>query len=178
MCGKIREIEEEAGEELFPAHEDDPRFDFGEALQAIEQDALTHGFDLGFPDEIQCPPRPKEFLLYRRVKSAGNRLDRLCKALLLENSTIGEEETFKDLQWYRYTMQAKAYRQLCNRWYLSQGNRHSDLDYAYTQFVLTELLAILETSLHDLRGKTQRHQHDIRTAIRHLSVLESELLNI
>ena len=155
LCGRInrdRRRHIEAGEDPDDLENvfEDVGTSLKEALQMIKADAAAKGFDIVNIDDIKEPPLPKMFPLWRKVRECGTEVTKLAKrAEESEELWLGTEDA-ADLLWYINTLQAKVYRQLCNRWHIKVGDGYGDFDYEYTQYVLKECLLILKKSLNEL----------------------------
>lgn len=183
ICGRInrdRRRHIEAGEDpdSWDSVFDDVGRNFKEALQMIKRDAAARGIDITNIDEIQEPPEPEKFLLWRKVSNWHKQLIKLVRqAEHSEELWLGTEEA-ADLLWYMNTLHAKVYRQLCNRWHMKVGDGYGDFDYEYTQYVLSECLRILGHSLSELIKLDSPQKWGLLVVSGELGKLEQEILKI
>jgi uncharacterized Zn finger protein (UPF0148 family) len=183
ICGRIkrdrqRHIEKGEDPDDFKNVIEDVGQSFKEALETIKKDAESKGLDITNIKNIQEPPKPEEFPLYREIEKWNKSVMALGDtAQALGEFWIHTEEA-ADLFWYSRTLMAKTYRQLCNRWYIKNGDDYGDFDYQYTAYVLKECLKILKESLKELAENNQKRQRELNLIYLNLLKLEKRILKI
>lgn len=131
------------------------------ALEMIKRDAKRLGIDISNIDTIKDPPRPSAFPLYRKVNAWNKGVFELYETAHDEGALWIFTEAAADLSWYAELIASKTYRQLCNRWHLDQGDQYGDIDYAYTQYVLSECFVIIKQSLNELTRLLSEHKGEL-----------------
>lgn len=183
ICGRInrdRRRHISAGEDpdSWESVFDDVGRSFKEVLQIIKRDAAAKGFDITNIDNIQEPPKPDKFPLWRKVRAWHKEITKLAqRAEKAEELWFGTEEA-ADLLWYMNTLHAKVYRQLCNRWHLKAGDDYGEVDYEYTQYVLKECLRILEKALSELSALDTKDKAKFLVALGQAQDLKKQILKI
>ena len=183
ICGRIkrdrqRHIEKgEDPDDIKSVFEDVGR-NFKEAMEMIKKEAERMGIDITNIEDIQEPPEPEEFPLYKKVMEWRN----LVFEILESATQFGEfwvyTETFQDLSWYSNLLPAKIYRQLCNRWHIKEGDDYGGFDYEYTKYVISECLKNLKKSLKELSSFDSRQRNNSTLISNQLINLEKEILEI
>lgn len=124
-----------------------------DVLQMIKADAKQQGIDIENIDDIEEPPEPEDFPLYKEVAAWREKVGaHIEKAEESGNDFWLCTEAGADLLWYRNTLAAKTYRQLCNRWHMENGDEYGEFDYECTALILAEVCDILDASLAQLGG--------------------------
>lgn len=183
ICGKIKKDREQHivnGEDpdSMGAIIEDVSNTFKEALATIKKDAEAKGFNITNIDDIQEPPKPKEFSLYNKIKEWHDGISKIIKeAEEVESFWLNTEEA-ADLSWYNYTVIAKTYRQLCNRWHIENKDDYGNFDYEYTKYVLEECFKILKNSLSILSKIDSNEKGKLILSLMHLPTLEKDILEI
>lgn len=121
-----------------------------EAMAMIKKDAAAHGIDITNIDQIQEPPPPAKFGLYRAVKKWAFETRKLMQTAEIDEEIWLYTNEGEDLSWYSELLPKKVYRQLCNRWHLKVGDSYGEFDLHYTKYVLTEVLKTLQTAISTL----------------------------
>lgn len=157
LCGRIKQDRQkhlDRGEDpdTIEAVLEDAGANLQDALAMIKQDAEEQGIDIENIDDIQEPPRPEEFKLYKQVKQWTQLVRQLRQEATQAREAWLETEAAADLFWYAGILGAKTYRQLCNRWHLQQGDAYGEEDYKYTQYVLEEILKLIFQALKELKS--------------------------
>jgi len=183
ICGKInrnrkRHIAEGHDPDDLAVVFEDVGNNLKEALLMIKQDAEKHGIDISNIEDIQEPPKPNEFPLYKKVKRWRDGIHKLAEHAETANSVWPETEAGQDLIWYSNTLMVKTYRQLCNRWHLENGDDYGDYDYEYTGGVLRECLKILKKAFTTLSELSLEQNGKLTIASVYLAGLEKDILNI
>ncbi len=181
ICGRIKKDRQgylERGgdpDDLKNVFEDVGR-NFKEALGMIKKDAERRGIDITNIENIKEPPEPKEFPFYRKVEQWNKSVMTLGDtAQVLGEFWIYTEEA-ADLFWYANILMAKAYRQICNRWHIENGDDYGDFDYQYTGYVLKECLAILKKSLRELIKKSIARKEEFGSILSEFLKLEKQIM--
>jgi len=186
LCGRIKKNRQkhidrgEDPDDLKSVFEDVGN-NFKEALMMIKKDAERIGIDITNIDNtkgIKEPPAPKKFPLYRKVSRWRELIEEILKEASMSESLWLETEAADDLMWYRNTLAAKTYRQLCNHWEIENGDDYGDFDYKYTKYVLQECLKILKNSLAYLSLLNSGQKGEFILALNKLQLLESQILRI
>lgn len=151
---------------------------FAEALAMIKKDAERLGIEITNIDDIKEPPEPKKFALYRRVAKWRNAVSEIAERAEASGELWIATEAAADVLWYKNTIAAKTYRQLCNRWHMTHGDEYGDVDYAYTKYVLGECVRILQKSLRELALLASSQKGELMMAAGQLAKLESDILSI
>ena len=118
-------------------------------------------------------PDPRDTALWQNVHVWVHRVaDSVSRAEKRSAIWLFTEEA-EDLMWYKSTLLVKLARQIDNRWALDNTGDVDDLDYAYTRYVLFEVLDILDQSLTGLKkvnprtfNKLHKTLEDLAPAIR------------
>lgn len=150
----------------------------GEALAMIKADAEKHGIDITNIDDIKGPPKPYSYSLYRKIAKWRDGIIKLINKADETNEIWVSTEPAFDLSWYISTLSAKIYRQLCNRWHIKNGDSYGELDYKYTQYVLSEVFNILEDSLVQLSKLNSQQQVVLMFALNQLNKFKKPILSI
>lgn len=181
ICGRIkrdrqRHIEHgEDPDDMKSVFKDVGR-NFKEVLEMIKKDAEEKGFDITNIDNIQEPPEPEEFSLYRKIQKWRDSVYSLASS-----PTVGfwiETEEAQDLLWYANTLMAKVYRQLCNHWHIKKGDDYGVFDCQYTGYVLQKCLKILSESLQKIIQNNPPQKEELNSIFINLSKLEKEITKI
>ena len=183
ICGKInrdrkRHIAEGRDPDDLAVVFEDVGNNFKEALAMIKQDAEKHGIDITNIEDIQEPPEPNKFPLYKNAMRWREGIHKLAAGAEEANSVWPETEAGQDLIWYSNTLIAKTYRQLCNRWHLENGDNYGDYDYEYTSGVLRECLKIIKAAFATLSELSLEQSGGLAIASVYLAGLEKDILNI
>lgn len=120
---------------------------FKETLEMIRQDAAKWNIDIANLEDIKESPDPEAFPLHEEVSGWSKRVLDFSHRKRELGAYWTKTEFFEDVVWYANTLQAKVYRQLCNRWHLNEGDGYGDFDFAYTEYVLGECFKILRSAL-------------------------------
>lgn len=120
---------------------------FNKILKEIKKDAKNMGIDISKIIIKKEPPPPYEFPLYNEIKKWRDSMFFIIKRAVIRKETLVFTEAFDDFLWYIDLLPIKAYRELCNKWELENGEEDNDYDYIYTKYVLSECLKILKESL-------------------------------
>lgn len=183
ICGRIkrdrqRHIEKgEDPDDIKSVFEDVGR-NLKEALAMIKKDAERMGIDITNIDNIQEPPAPEEFPLYNKVKEWHDFVFEIIEEAEKAEDLLLLTEAAQDLSWYSNILLAKVYRQLCNKWYIKNGNDYGEFDYQYTKYVLKECLKILKQSFRELASPYSNREINLILADEELSSLEKKILKI
>lgn len=183
LCGKI--LQNRQGHIKKGENPDDLKSVFedvgsslAEALAMIKKDAERMGIEITNIDKIQEPPCPSKFSLYRNVSKWRNRIELIAEHAVKSGDLWIETEAAADLLWYKNTLAAKTYRQLCNRWHMDNGDEYGDIDYEYTKYVIGECVLILKKSLQELSLFASEQKGELVLAIARLHALEKQILKI
>lgn len=149
-----------------------------ETLVMIKVDAEKHGIDITNIEDIKEPPKPESHALYRNIAKWRNGIIKLVDKADEADEIWISTEPAADLLWYISTLSAKTYRQLCNRWHIKNGDGYGEFDYKYTQYVLSEVLDILENSLAQLTKLNSQHQVVLMFALNQLIKFRKSILSI
>ncbi|MDD2935434.1 MAG: hypothetical protein PHX25_03090 [Candidatus Pacebacteria bacterium] len=158
ICGKIKEDRQKhinKGEnpdapELFI---EDIKNNFKDVLKMIKKDAERLGIDIDNLEDLENmeePPEPKEFLLYNNLVEWRKSVRDLIGQSEIENKTWVQLEAVQDLIWYSNTLLTKTYRQLCNKWYIENGDEYGQVDYEYTGYVIGEVFNFLDKAVGEI----------------------------
>lgn len=185
MCGKIKQdrmrhiMKGEDPDDMKSAFEDVGN-SLGEALAMVKQHAAEMGIDITNINEAEFeePPEPDAFPLYQQAAKWGDEVAVIIKDADLQGRAWLLTEAAADLSWYKNTLLAKIYRQLCNRWHLDRGDEYSDVDHKYTKYVLGECLKILEKSLAELSEIGSPQSNALKQCLKRLQELEKPTLAI
>lgn len=153
ICGRIQKdrqkhIEKDEYPDSLESVFEDIGKNFKETLNLIKKDCESKGIELTNIDDIQEPPEPEEFSLYKKVNK--------WRKLVSDLEQSPDEDIWQyteppaDLFWYANILAAKIYRQLTNKWEIEHGDEYGDMDYEYTARVIRECLKILKKSLKEL----------------------------
>lgn len=162
---------------FMPVLEDEAPY-FGEAIAAIQEDAARRGIEIENIDELRAPPKPEAFPLYHRIAAWKESIRELAEQADARHEFWMFTEDAADLFWYADMLSAKAYRQLCNRWFEKERVPHGDFDAAYTGRVLVECIEILKGAFDKLTEHESPSQKALRQARDELSELEAELASL
>jgi len=181
ICSRIKKDRQrhiERGEDPDAAESvfEDVSRNFKEALQMIKKDAESKGFDVANIENIQEPPAPEEFPLWKEVKKWRD-----SALVFVDNPETGfwiYTEQVQDLSWYADTLTAKVYRQLCNKWHIKNNDDYGEFDYQYTKYILKECLGILKKSLRKLIRNDQEQRKELRPLLFVLIKLEKQIIKI
>lgn len=183
ICGRIkrdrqRHIEKNEDPDDMKSVFEDVGRNFKETLEIIKKDAESKGIDITNIEEIQEPPEPEEFPLYKKVNQW-----RYSVFEILERASTGEElwtftETAEDLSWYSSLLPAKVYRQFCNQWEIEHGDHYGEVDYDYTKYIIGECLTILKKSLGELSYFNSGQKSGLILALGQLMTLEKDIAKI
>ncbi len=182
ICGRMnrdRKKHLERGEDPEDAHSlfEDMSSAFREAMTMMKKEMEMRGVVLSDKEEIELPPKPKHFPVYRKVGEWREFVMGIARVAEEEQCLWLATEAAADLFWYANTLTAKVYRQLCNSWQLTHGEQYGDFDHQYTKEVLSTVLRIVEKSLGELallgseqkgelilaRAKFESFKHEILT---------------
>ncbi len=183
LCGKIlrdrqRHIDKGDDPDDMKSVMEDVGNSLGEALQMIKKHAESMGIDITNIDDTENPPEPKKFPLYRKVDCWRKSIENIVNAAYEANELWFDSVAAADLLWYRHTLAAKTYRQLCNKWHIDRGDEYGDVDYQYTKYVLSECLRILERSLAELSSLASEEKAELMLALGRLKDMKGEILKI
>jgi hypothetical protein len=117
-------------------------------------------------------------LIYKKVAEWRNGLNDIADEAEISGAPWIYTEAAADLIWYKNTLAAKTYRQLCNRWHLNRGDQYGEFDHQYTKYVLTECLLILKRALAELISPDMPSRSKLAEVLVGLKDLESEVLEI
>lgn len=182
ICGKIeqdrlRHIMKGEDPDDMKSVFDDVGNNFKEALEMIRRDAKERGIDITNVEDISEPPKPKEFPLYNKLTAWHKTLNEALESAYAIESPWIYTEAAADLQWYKNTLLAKTYRQLCNRWERESGeNEYGALDVQYTQYVLEECFKILKHALAQLVDINPPQKKALTLSLEQLNDLEKEIV--
>jgi len=124
---------------------------FKEAIEVIKKDAKARGMEIAIrSEELRTPPKPKEYPLYNKMSAWRNGVMEVVSEIAESNEFVIDCDSFQDLAWYVDTLLAKIYRQLSNKWHVKIGDDYGDFDYQYTEYVLSEIIFIIDQSFKDL----------------------------
>ncbi len=151
---------------------------FKEALGMIRRDAEERGIDITNLEDIEEPPKPEKFPLYNKVSRWNVALSEVAGSAEGTEYSWFYTEATADLLWYKNTLLAKTYRQLCNRWEQKRGDEYTDVDLQYTKYVLEECIKILKRSLVQLSELDSPQKGGLTVALTHLSNLEKQIIKI
>jgi hypothetical protein len=185
ICGKINQdrlehiIKNEDPDSMESALEDVGN-SLGETLGMIKQHAQEMGIDIENigPEELEEPPEPKDFPLYLRIEKWRKNMENIIDSAEIVGAPWLFTEAVADLLWYKNTISAKTYRQLCNRWHIDRGDEYGEFDYKYTNYVLKECLSILKHSLFELAPPNIPNRDIFARVAKQLGDLEHDILNI
>lgn len=185
MCGKIKQdrlrhvMKREDPDDMKSVFEDVGN-SLGGALAMIKQHAAEMGIDITNINEAELeePPEPNMFPLYQKAAEWQDEMMVIIKDADLRGSAWLLTEAAADLDWYKNTLLAKTYRQLCNRWHLDRGDEYGEVDYKYTKYVLGECLKILEKSLLELSALGSPQSEELKQCLNHLQKLKKPILSI
>lgn len=183
LCGRImknRRMHIDRGEnpdDLKSVFEDAGN-SLSEAIFMIRRDLKKKGIVVGNINNIEDPPEPWHFPLYREVDKWRSMMEDILKEAAGNGELWIETEAAADVMWYKDTLAAKTYRELCNRWHIEQGDEYGDVDYEYTKYVIGECISILETSLNGLIQLTSPQKAELMVALGNLLKLKAEILRI
>lgn len=183
ICGRIKRDRQrhlECGEDPDDLKNvfEDVGNSFKEDLELIKKDAERLGIDITNIDNIQEPPEPKKFPLYRKVSKWRNFVEEILNDAYDTGSLWIETEAAADLLWYKNILMAKTYRQLCNQWHLKNGDEYGEVDYEYTKYILDECLKILKKVLNELILLESPQKLGLIVALARLSKIEEKILSI
>ena len=152
----------------------------GGALAMIKQHAAEMGIDITNINEAELeePPEPEVFPLYKKAAEWQKEVTTIIQDADLRGSAWLFTEAAADLGWYKNTLDAKIYRQLCNRWHLDRGDEYGDVDHKYTKYVLKECIKILKKSLAKLSSIGSLHSGELTRVLSRLKDLEGTILAI
>lgn len=152
----------------------------GGALAMIKQHAAEMGIDITNINEAELeePPEPDGFPLYQKAASWQGEVTAVIKDADLRGDAWLLTESAADLVWYKNTLLAKIYRQLCNRWHLDRGDEYGEVDYEYTKYVLGECLKILEKSLVELSTIGAPQSDGLKRCRKRLQELKKPIFSI
>jgi hypothetical protein len=153
---------------------------FRDAMAMIQQRADEMGVDISNLDEVEVnePPEPNEFALHRRVSKWSDAIEGVFVEAEEKGSFWLYTEAAEDVAWYKNTLCAKTYRQLCNRWHVEQGEEFSEHDYDYTRTVLQECCSLLSKALAEIGSSDDPSRLALATLALRLGRLEKDLLEI
>lgn len=183
LCGRIlrdrrKHIERGEDPDSMKSAMEDAGGSLSEALRMIKKDAERLGIDITNLENIKEPPEPEKFSLYRKVAKWRNFVSEIVKhAEESDNLWLGTEAA-ADLLWYKNTLAAKTYRQLCNLWHMDNGDEYGDIDFKYTKYVLIECLKILKRSLNALALLASDQKGELMMAAGQMAKLESAILTV
>jgi hypothetical protein len=144
----------------------------------VKKDAKRFGIDITNIDDIKEPPEPEEFPLYEEIKKWSGEVLKIRNEAELSGSWWVYTEAAVNLFWYSRTLQAKTYRQLCNRWHIENGDDYGKFDHRYTKYVLEESLQILKNSLLELINNNFSQKERLNSVYSNLLKLEKDILKI
>ncbi|MDP3954271.1 MAG: hypothetical protein Q8Q06_02550 [bacterium] len=155
FCGRInknRELHIDRGEDpdSMEAALEDVSGNFKEVFKMIKADADSKGIDienLKDVDNMKEPPEPEKFRLYKKIMAWHDSTFDVIEDALLAGQDWADGDHGLDLAWYANLLPAKTYRQLCNRWFLDNGEDYGDFDFEYTAYVLKECMDAVKNSL-------------------------------
>lgn len=134
---------------------------------------------IGVPiSKIKNPPPPSAFPLAREV-AAWTESIHSTDWLARDNGALWPEmAAAADMLWYASMLQAKVYKQLCNKWYLDKGIQYGAFDYEYTKSVISQILNILQKSLQELGLLRIDEKGELLLAASALARLEEKIIKI
>lgn len=152
VCGRIKKEKEKHiknGEDPndFAVAVADLGKTFKKILKDIKKEAKNMGVDISKIKSKKELPLPHEFPLYNEIKKWRDSMFFIIKRTVIRRELLMYTEAFDDFMWYIDILPTKAYRQLCNKWEIKNGEKDNDYDYAYTKYVLDECLKFLNESL-------------------------------
>lgn len=180
ICGRIKKdrqkhIDQGEDPDSIKSVMEDVGGSLQEALAAIKADAKAKGIDITNIGGIQEPPEPEFFPLYLEVNLWRKNIYKIAEDSDMTSSAWLYSEVGEDLLWYANTLAAKAYRQLCNRWHLENGDNYGDCDYTYTGYAIKESLKILNQALTELGEIDTEFKNKFKLAKLHLNILEDKI---
>ena len=183
ICGKIkkdrqRHIERGEDPDSMESVLQDVGQNFKETLKMIKEDVERMGIDITNVEDIQEPPKPEEFPLYKEVGKWNKEVLKIGDGAELSGSWWIHTEAAADLFWYSRTLLAKTYRQLCNKWHIENGDDYGKFNHKYTGYVLKECLAILKKSLRELIASNQSQRKELNSILSELFKLEKQITKI
>ena len=183
ICGRIKRdrqrhiLRGEDPDDIKSVFEDVDQ-NFKEVLQIIKKDAESKGFDITNIENIQEPPEPEKFPLYRKVKKWNEAVRAIGDRAEIAGEFWIYTEAAVDLFWYANTLMARTYRQLCNRWHIENGDEYGEFDYQYTRRVLKETLKIFKKSLRELIKENIFQKKEFGSILSELLKLEKQIVKI
>jgi hypothetical protein len=149
-----------------------------EALTMVRKHAEEMGIDITGTNNIIAPPKPKQFLLYRKVEEWHEAVHSIVEDAITAGSLWIHTEAAADLFWYTHVLSSKVYRQLCNRWSREKEGDLDMVDYDYTKRVLQECLTTLQKSLAELSLLKTGQKGELMLYLGRLKDLEKQILEI
>lgn len=183
LCGKIQKdrqghISKGEDPDSLESALEDVGGSFREAMSMIKKHAESMGIDITNIDSIKEPPEPNKLPLYRKIFKWRNFINDIIKDAYQTESLWLATEAAADLNWYKDTLSAKTYRQLCNKWHIEQGDEYGDFDHKYTKYILDECLRILECALNDLVLLNSPQKVSLTMALSQFLEIEKKILSI
>lgn len=123
-----------------------------------EDSADAHSRDLHYDDaiddfdEIELPPEPHQFPLFRHIHKWTNEVRILADEAEQNGRLWVYSEAGQDLLWYITLLPLKIYRQLYNLWELEfeSESKSPSPDFEYTRYIIEESTNIIERSFEQL----------------------------
>lgn len=186
MCGDfdeyIKNLENRSQEKLLSETDSQTIFEQAE-LGAFKEAILNESIldqqlnEEEYDEWLNKQPNLTEHPLYQKIRSWSDPLLKLIDQAEQNNEPWTKIESSLDLGWYASLMRGKVYRLLFDRWELDHENKHMDVDYLYTRYVLSESLNIIKESINTLLPQVS-HKVEFITAASKIVRLEWEILNI
>lgn len=123
-------------------------------------------------------PSPEDFPLYNKLKIWRDDTLAVAELAADEGSFWPATDPGQDLLWYGNILLGKSYRQLCNRWYMDQGENCEPVDYEYTAHVLLECLTHIKVSLRSLIELDVEEKYKLNLIFLYLPAFEADVLGI
>lgn len=185
MCGKIKQdrlrhiMKGEDPDDLKSVFKDAGN-SLGGALAMIKQHAAEMEIDITNINEAELeePPEPDTFPLYQKAAKWHDEVAAMIKDADFHGDVWLLTEAAADLGWYKNTLLAKIYRQLCNCWRLDRGDEYGEIDSTYTKYVLRECVKVLKQSLAKLSELNSPQKGGLMVALTRLVDLEKQILEI
>lgn len=183
ICGRIlrdrqKHIEKGEDPDDLKSALEDVGDNFKEAMMMVKKDAERLGIDLENIDDIKEPPEPEKFPFYRKIQKWHKMVSQIGKDAEASGDLWLGTEAAADLFWYKNTLLAKVYRELCNIWHIEQKDGYGDFDYDYTSYVINECLKILKQSLSELSLLNSSQKPQLMIALSHLTLLEKQIFKV
>ena len=155
---------------------------FQETVVLLKKGAKKGGIDFAKlekdPVDYKSPPTPNRFPLYKSV--AAWRTFAHGIAFIIQQEFHGAtSDSVEDIGWYANLLPVKVYRQLCTRWELRhQPIFYSDVDHAYTRYILKEIIRIMKHAIEELLQVSTTQKADLMLLLSKLSVYEPRILKL